>query len=191
MPAEGLGVLRHWSWLWWKRKRTGSCSKHCCSSLKHTVGWSTVKLSKKKINKTCASKTTLYLEKHVAVEEQCCIITGVASHGKVLMEKIWGFECCWHFPKGLSPPPPTPERTYLLMLVVMMGCQQKDKVLRVNHGPLQWSRSTDGWPWWTLGCNRETKTDHEKKPLDFVKYQKSKIHFQRNASVASRMCVCW
>lgn len=83
---------------------------------------------------------------------------GSASQGKVQMEKIWGFECCWHFPKGLFTP-----RTYLLMLAVMMGCQRKDKVLWVNHRPLQWSRSTDAWPWWTLGCNRETKRVREKK----------------------------
>lgn len=144
-------------------------------------------------------KTTLYLEEHVAVEEQCCIITRVASHGKVLMEKIWGSECCWHFPKGL--PPTLPRRTYLLMLVVMMGCQQRDKVLWVNHGPLQWSRSTDGWPWWTLGCNRETKTDHEKKTL-FCQISKNQrfifieMHLLLQGCVSAgnvthtEMCVC-
>lgn len=115
-----------------KEKKNGelwSCSRHFSFSLKPTVGWSTVKLHKKKI-KSPLWKPTLYLEGHVAIEEQRWIITGVASQGKVQMEKIWGFECCWHFPKGLFTP-----RTYLLMLVVMMGCHRGTRCYLLITGP--------------------------------------------------------
>lgn len=135
---------------------------------------------KKKI-KSPLWKPTLYLEVHVAIEEQCWIITGVASQGKLQMEKIWGFECCWHFPKGLFTP-----RTYLLMLAVMTGCQQRDKVLSVNHRPLQWSRSTDAWPWWTLSCNRETKRGHQKISI-FRNIQSQKGSFSHE--LLHRYCV--
>lgn len=109
-------------------------------------------------------------------------ITGESANGENL-----GVRMLLTFPEKVFSPP----RTYLLMLVVMMGCQQRDKVLSVNHGPLQWSRSIDAWPWWTLGCNRETKRDREKKILNRFKYQKSAIYFHRKALVASRIQVCW